>query len=55
MLDVFEKILVGLLIFCFIIALTGVGVIFYKAATGDKDFFTRKVYIVNQDFCKEAK
>lgn len=55
MLDVFEKILMGLLIFCFIIALIGVGVIFYKAATGDESFFARKVYIVNQDFCKEAK
>ena len=55
MLDVFEKILLGLLIFCLIIALTGVGVIFYKAATGDESFFARKVYIVNQDFCKEAK
>lgn len=55
MFDVFEKILMGILIFCLIIALTGLGIIFYKAATGDKDFFSRKVYIVNQDFCKEAK
>ena len=31
------------------------GVIFYKAATGDDSFFVRKVYIVNQDFCKEGK
>ena len=50
-----EKILMGLLILCLIIALIGVGLIFYKAAVGDKDFFSRKVYIVNQDFCKEAK
>ena len=55
MLDVFDKILMWLLIFCFIIALTGVGLIFYKAAVGDKVFFYRKVYIVNQDFCKEEK
>lgn len=55
MLDVYEKIGIGFFIFCLIIALTGVGVIFYKAATGDESFFARKVYIVNQDFCKEAK
>lgn len=55
MFDVFEKIMLGILIFCLIILFTCYGVIFYKAATGDEKFFTKKVYIVNQDFCKEKK
>ena len=55
MFDVYEKMGIGSFIFCLIIALIGVGVILYKAATGDESFFARKVYIVNQDFCKEAK
>jgi len=55
MFDVYEKIGIGFFIFCLIITLTGVGVIFYKAVTGDENFFVRKVYIVNQDYCKEVK
>lgn len=55
MLDVFEKIRMGLLIFCLILAFICFGIIFYKAATSDDSFFARKVYIVNQDFCKEVK
>lgn len=51
----FDKIMIGILIFYVIILFTFLGIIFYKAATGDKDFFVRKVYIVNQDFCKEDK
>ena len=49
MLDVFEKILIGILIFCLVILFTCYGIIFYKAATGDENFFVHKVYIVNQD------
>lgn len=52
MFNVFEKIMIGLLIFCLIILFTCYGVIIYKAATGDESFFVRKVYIMN---CKEAK
>ena len=55
MFDVFEKTMIGLLIFFIIILFTCYGVIIYKAATGDDSFFARKVYIVNQDFCKEEK
>lgn len=55
MLDVLAKIVVGLFILSAIAWFAGYGVIFYKAATGDDEFFARKVYIVNQDFCKEKK
>lgn len=55
MLDIFEKIMIGLLVVCVIILFACYGVIIYKAATGDAKFFVRRVYIVNQDFCKEAK
>lgn len=55
MFDVFEKILIGLLVICVVILFACYGVFIYKAAIGDKGFFVRKVYIVNQDFCKEAK
>lgn len=55
MFDFFDKILIGLLVICFVILFACCGVIIYKAAIGDKDFFVRKVYIVNQDFCKEVK
>lgn len=55
MLDVFEKIMIGLFIVCVIVLFVGYGVIFYKVATGDTSAFVRRVYIVNQDFCKEAK
>ena len=55
MFDVFEKILIGLLIFCLIILFACYSLIFYKAVTGDENFSVRKVYIVNQDYCKEAK
>jgi hypothetical protein len=54
MLDVFEKIMIGLFIVCIIVWFVGYGVLFYKAATGDTSVFARRVYIVNQDFCKEA-
>lgn len=55
MLDVIEKILIVLLVISGAVVLTCYGVIFYKAATGDDEFFVKKVYIVNQDFCKEEK
>ena len=55
MFDVLEKMLIGWLIFCFIILFICYGLIFYKAATNDEEFFAHKVYIVNQDFCKEEK
>ena len=55
MFDTFEKILIGILVACLVILFTCYGVIIYKAATGDEKFFVRKVYIVNQDFCKEDK
>ena len=55
MFDAFEKIMIGLLIFFLIILFTCYGVIIYKAAIGDDKFFAHKVYIVNQDFCKEGK
>ena len=57
MINVFEKILIGLLIFCVIGLFICYGVIFYEAAKGNDEFFTKKVYIVNEDFCicKEVK
>lgn len=55
MLNVFEKMFIGWIIFCVIILFICYGVIFYKAAIGDDSFFASKVYIVNQDFCREAK
>ena len=55
MLDVIEKILIVLLVITGACLLTCFGVIFYKASTGDDQFFVKKVYIVNQDFCKEEK
>ena len=55
MLDVFEKILIGLLIVCVVFLFACYGIIIYKSATGDDSFFARKVYIVNQDYCKEEK
>jgi len=55
MLDVFEKIMIGLFIVCVIVLFVCYGMMFYKAATGDPSVFVRRVYIVNQDFCKEAK
>ena len=57
MFDVFEKILIGLLIVCVAFLFVCYGIIFYKVATvtGDDEFFARKVYIVNQGSCKEDK
>lgn len=57
MLDVFEKILIVLLIVCIVFLFACYGIIFYKAATvtGDDKFFARKVYIVNQGSYKEDK
>lgn len=55
MFDTFEKILIGILVTCVIGIFICCGVIIYKAATGDEKFFTKRVYIVNQDFCKEEK
>ena len=55
MLDVFEKIMIGILVTSLVALFICYGVIFYKAATGDDSFFVRKVYIVNQDFCREEK
>lgn len=55
MFDAFEKIMIGFLIFCVIVLFICYGVIFYEAAKGNDEFFARKVYIVNQDFCREAK
>lgn len=55
MLSILEKIVEGFIIVCVIAWFVAYGVIFYKAATGDDRFFAQKVYIVNQDFCKEAK
>ena len=55
MFDVFEKIMIGLLIFCVIILFICYGIIFYEAAKGNNEFFAHKVYIVNQDYCREAK
>lgn len=55
MLDIIEKILIVLLVIIIAGLFTCYGVIIYKAATGDDSFFVEKVYIVNQDFCKEAK
>lgn len=52
MFDLFEKILIGILIICVVILFACYGVIIYKGAT---EGYVRKVYIVNQDFCKEAK
>lgn len=54
MFDFFEKILIGLLVICVGILFACYGVMIYKAAT-DEGFFVHKAYIVNQDFCKEAK
>lgn len=42
MLDVLEKIVVGLFILLVIAWFAGYGVIFYKAATGDVEFFAKK-------------
>ena len=47
MLDGFEKIMIGILIFCLIILFACYGVIIYHAAIGDKEFFAHNVYIVN--------
>lgn len=55
MLDFIEKILIVLLAITGACLFTCYGVILYKAATGDDQFFVQKVYIVNQDFCKESK
>lgn len=55
MLDVLEKIMIGLLVTSFVALFICYGVILYKGATGDDSFFVRKVYIVNQDFCREEK
>lgn len=55
MLDVIEKILIVLFVIIVAGLFTCYGVIIYKAATGDDEFFVKKVYIVNQDFCKESK
>lgn len=56
MFDFFEKILIGLLVICVVILFACYGVIIYKAATNDVKFFApNRVYIVNQDFCKETK
>ena len=55
MFDTFEKILIGILVACLIILFACYGVIIYHAAIGEKEFFAHKVYIVNQDFCKEEK
>ena len=55
MLDVIEKILIVLLVISAAALFTCYGVIFYKAANGDDKFFVKKVYIMNQDFCKEEK
>ena len=57
MFDVFDKILIGLLIVCVAFLFVCYGIIFYKVATvtGDDEFFARKVYIVNQGSCKEDK
>ena len=55
MFDTFEKILIGILVTCAVVLFICYGVIIYKAATGDEKFFTKRVYITNQDFCKEKK
>ena len=55
MFDTFEKILIGILVTCAVVLFICYGVIIYKTATDDEKFFAKRVYIVNQDFCKEDK
>ena len=55
MFSFFDKILMGFLIICLVFLFAFYVIIFYKAATNDENLFARKVYIVNQDFCKEDK
>ena len=55
MFHTFEKILIGILVTCAVVWFICYGVIIYKSATGDEKFVTKRVYIVNQDFCKEEK
>lgn len=55
MFDFFEKILIGFIIMCLVFLFAFYVIIFYKDATNDKNFFAHKVYIVNQDSCKDVK